>query len=316
MIEIIVQENDAQQRLDRFLMKMFPTMPKNLMYKLIRNKKIKVNRKKSEISYRLQEKDKIQCFISDEFRKTIDYDFQKVPSDLQIIYEDEHVLIANKEIGILSQKDSPQIQDNMQDRLLHYLYINNRYRPEEELSFKPSFIHRLDRNTSGLMIAGKNKLALNALYQSLQNNEIEKRYLCIVEGQLKQKEKDVFLWHRKDTKQNKSYLSANRSENAKKVHTSYKLIAETNKMSLVEVNLKSGKSHQIRATFSYLNHPLLGDIKYGAKKRVESKGQFLCAYKLNFCIQEKENILYYLNEKEFIIWDNFVKKWFDAMKSQ
>ncbi len=300
--ELPVSFNDSDQRVDKFLMKALPLLPKSLMYKYIRNKKIKVNHARCEISQRLQCGDTIQCYIKEEFfgqgRK--DLAFLQVSDALHVLYEDEHILVAYKEAGILSQKDQSGIQDNMNDRLLHYLYRTHSYDPALEHSFVPAFAHRLDRNTEGIMIAGKNVQALRCLNEQLKAHRVKKYYLALVQGHMARKSDDLKFYHRKDQRLNRAELYDKEIAGATLIHTSYRVRKEWKDFSLLEVELHTGKSHQIRATFAKLGHPLLGDHKYQASLNWEHPHQALCAYRLVFA---KENLgcLQYLMGREFTL---------------
>lgn len=188
MKEFIINENDADQRVDRFIQKTMKTMPKSLMYKYIRNKKIKVNRKRCEISQRLQAGDTMQCYIPEEFYEAATMrSFLQVPNALDVVYEDDAVLLINKPKGLRAHSDTSEVQDNLADRLLHYLYCKKEYNPTTEQSFTPALCHRIDRNTQGLVIAAKTAAALRCMNEKIALRQVEKKYLCIVQGKLKKK---------------------------------------------------------------------------------------------------------------------------------
>lgn len=300
MREIVIQKNDADQRVDKFIMKTMKQMPKSLMYKYIRNKKIKVNRKRCEISQRLQEGDVLQCFIPEEFfESSHDLHFLKVPSELDVIYEDTQLLIVNKPAGLLAHSDTSMIQDNLADRLLHYLYEKHEYDPEQEQSFAPALCHRIDRNTQGIVICAKTSEALRYMNEKIRNRELDKRYLCLAEGKLKKKEDRLILYHKK-LDYNIADIIPYEKEGYQRIDTGYRVIEEKQDESVVEVDLHTGKSHQIRAVMAYLKHPLVGDIKYGAKKG-KRKYQALCAYQVSFHFQEEDGVLQAVNHKTFTI---------------
>ncbi len=305
MREMIIAENDANQRVDKFLMKALPTLPKSLMYKYIRNKKIKVNRKRCEIAQRLQVGDCIQCYISEEFFLTQKsaYGFLQVPKQLEVVYEDENILIAAKPLNLLVQKDRAGIQDTMNERLLHYLYDKGTYDPMKEQSFTPVFAHRLDRNTEGLLIGAKNAEALRILNEKLRDHEVMKYYLALVEGRLSQEQGEMFFYHQKDAQRNRAVLSKTPTAGSTLIHTSYRVLNTYEHDCLVEVLLHTGKSHQIRASFAQLHHPLVGDRKYGAKVNKAFSYQALCAYKVRFAFQGDCGCLTSLKNREFV-WGN------------
>lgn len=316
MIEFQIKENDADQRLDKFILKTMNSLPKSLMYKYIRNKKIKVNRKRCEISQRLQIGDIVQCYIPEEFYPAKEeLSFLKVKSNLDIIYEDDNILIVNKPKGLLAHKDTLDVQDNLLDRILHYLYDTKAYDPNKEHSFTPALCHRIDRNTQGLVIAAKNAAALRCMNEKIKLREVEKRYLCVVEGKLSKKKDHLALYHHKH-KDNIAQISVTEKPSYQRMETSYQVLQEGKRYSLVEVLLHSGKSHQIRAMMGWLHHPLYGDVKYGANKTKEKNYQALCAYKINFHFSDEECCLSYLNHKEIQLPDNEMEKLFLSLENQ
>ena len=312
MREFIIQEHDANQRLDKFIMKTMKTMPKNLMYKYIRNKKIKVNRKRCEISTRLQIGDTIQCYIAEEFfEQAYNFDFLQVPYDVQVVYEDEKILVVNKPIGLLAQKDVQGIQDNLADRILHYLYQQGEYDPRTSQSFTPAPAHRIDRNTQGITLVGKGAEALRVLNEKIAAHEIRKFYLCIVQGHMEAKEGSLHFYHQKDEKKNIANISSIYKEGWQEIFSTYTVLKEGRHHSLLEVEIKTGKSHQIRASFAHLHHPLLGDKKYGAKAVHDFPYQALCAYKIIFSFQDDGGVLHDLKDKEILLKDIQLLQYFN-----
>lgn len=290
MREIVIGKNDCDQRVDKFLSKALPTLPKSLMYKAIRNKKIKVNRKRCEISQRLQEGDTMQLFLAEEFFMTqIDTAFLKVPSELDIVYEDENLLIVNKAKGLLAHRDQKVGQDNLMDRILHYLYIHKEYDPRMENSFVPALCHRIDRNTQGLVIAAKNAASLRAMNAHIKQRKVRKKYVCIAQGVFDKRQEHVLLYHCK-TKDNVAHILPYPKEGYKPIEINYQIKEQKKQYALVEVELLSGKSHQIRAMLAYLSHPLYGDVKYGAKHMAAKHYQMLCAYRIEF-VWKQEDVL-------------------------
>lgn len=299
MREFTIQKDDADQRVDKFIMKTMNDMPKSLMYKYIRNKKIKVNRKRCEISQRLQVGDTMQCYIAEEFFETAHKDsFLQVPKKLHILYEDEHILLVDKPQGLLAHSDTSELQDNLADRVLHYLYDKKEYDPYVQQSFTPALCHRIDRNTQGIVIAAKTAAALRFINEKIRNREVEKKYVCIIEGHLAKKEDIITLYHKKD-EGNKAILCATPKEGYQEIRTGYRVMKEKEQYSLVEVDLLTGKSHQIRSVMAYLHHPLYGDVKYGARKTKEKEYQALCAYQVQFKFKEANLEFDYLNGKRY-----------------
>ena len=308
MKSLTIKENDANQRLDKFLQKAVPNLPKALMYKCIRTKRIKVNRKRAEISTRLMVGDIVDLYINDEFFEApSEYnDFKNAPKSLDIIYEDENLLILNKKVGLLCHPDDREYVDTLIARVKRYLYDKGEWRPEDELSFMPSLINRIDRNTSGIVLAAKNAETLRIMNQKMKDRELHKYYLCVVHGK-PPKNSDVLKDYLiKDENKNKVFVYDYPRPGAKEIRTKYEVINTGKGMSLLEVELLTGRTHQIRAHLASIGCPLLGDGKYGRNelnKKLGYKKQFLCSYKLKFDFATDAGILEYLNGKEFSIPD-------------
>ena len=294
MRKLIVNENDANQRVDKFLLKTLPTLPKSLMYKYIRNKKIKLNGKRCEISTKLVAGDEFTCYISEEFFEVEkDVSFLKASSSLNILYEDENILVMNKERGLLAHGDEGESEDTLINRMKHYLYKKGEYDYTKEQSFAPALCHRIDRNTQGIVIGAKNAQTLRDVNEAIRNRHIDKFYVCIAEGLFKEKKGKFKLYHKKENQ--KVYVKENFEKGYTEILTGYKVLKEKDNLSLLEVELFSGKSHQIRSTLAYYKHPLYGDTRYGAKKRKYAY-QALCAMRIVF--HDMSEHLSYLNEKE------------------
>ncbi len=305
MKSFTIAKNDAGQRLDKFITKAVPLLPQGLMYKYIRTKRIKVNSKRSEISYKLVEGDTVDMYINDEFFAPAKehFDFLSASKKLDIIYEDENILLLNKKVGLLSHPDDTEYNDTLITRVKRYLYEKGEYDPRDEQSFTPSLVNRIDRNTGGIVIAAKNAESLRILNQKLKDRELEKYYLCVIHGSMKQKSGVLEGWLTKDEKKNKVTVSERRTDGAKQIRTKYSALAENGGLSLVEVELLTGRTHQIRAHFASVGHPLLGDGKYGSNalnKPLGYKKQFLYSYKLKFAFTTDAGILEYLNGRTFI----------------
>lgn len=316
MKEFVINKNDSGQRLDKYISKSVPLLPQSLMYKYIRSKRIKINGKRSEISYRLQENDVVSMYINDEFFEQVKpkYDFLNAGKSLKIVYEDDNIILIDKPTGLLSHPDESNYTDTAITRVKRYLYEKGEYKPEEENSFAPALVNRIDRNTSGIIIGAKNAESLRILNEKLKNREMHKLYLCVVIGKLQQESGVIEGYLEKNEKQNKVYVSDKGNDRTKYISTKYRVLGYKNGLSLLEVELLTGRTHQIRAHFSYLGHPLLGDGKYGTNAQNKNFGgykkQFLYSYKLKFDFQRDGGILNYLNQKEFEVQDVWFKEAF------
>jgi len=312
---IIISKNDSDQRLDKFISKAVPALPKSLMYKYIRTKRIKINGKKGDISTKLVEGDTIDMYINDEFFAPADehYDFLSASKKLDIVYEDENIILLDKKVGILSHPDESEYNDTLITRVKRYLYEKGDYNPKDENSFAPALVNRIDRNTGGIVIAAKNAESLRILNQKLKDREMEKYYLCVIHGTLKKKSGLLTGWLIKDEKKNKVEVFASERKGAKEIRTKYSVIDEKDGLSLVEVELLTGRTHQIRAHFSSIGHPLLGDGKYGTNslnKVLGYKKQFLYSYRLKFTFTSDAGCLEYLNGRSFEIPDVWFRREF------
>lgn len=311
MKEFLISTNDAGQRFDKFITKAMPSLPKALMYKFIRTKHIKLNGKRAEINVKLNVGDVITAYISDEFfvPVTPKYDFLSASDKINIVYEDENILLADKPQGLLSHPDENEYNDTLITRIQKYLYLKGEYKPDEENSFKPSLANRIDRNTGGIVIAAKNAESLRILCDKIKSREIDKRYLTIVHGVPKEKEALLQGFLQKNEEKNKVFLQNKKTDENLSVKTYYKTIKSKNNLSLLEIELLTGRTHQIRAHLSSIGHPLLGDGKYGKLKEDKKLGfnkQALYSYKLTFTFESDAGILNYLNNKTFTV----KKVWF------
>ncbi len=321
MKKIIINKNDSGKRLDKFLCKSFPRLPETLVQKYIRKKRIKINGKKAQNSEKLCENDVLELYINDEFFEPLSYadDFKKAPSDIDIVYEDENILLVNKKAGLIVHPDENFQVDCLINRIKNYMFKKGEYIPENEHSFSPALVNRIDRNTSGIVIAAKNSETLAILNDKMKNREIHKNYICIVCGNIKPKDGTLTGYLEKDSQQNKVFIKnrKNGSENLKSIVTRYKTITSKKDFSLLDVELLTGRTHQIRAHFASIGNPLLGDGKYGKNDINRSKGykfQALCSYRLVFDFKSDAGTLNYLNRKEFKIpkekiW--FIKDFYD-----
>ena len=320
MKEFQIGANDAGQRLDRFLAKAVPLLPASLAQKYIRIKRIKLNGGRAERDSRLQTGDVLQLYINDEFfdKPREDNAFLTVANPkLNIVYEDEHILLADKHPGLaVHPHDGAEYGRTLIDHIQAYLYQKHEWRPREENSFTPALCNRIDRNTGGIVIAAKTAEALRVLNQKIKDRELDKRYLAIVEGTPKPREGSLKGYLFKDAKKNRVFVTDTPQAGAKSCQTNYKILATQKGLSLVECELITGRTHQIRAQFAHAGHPLLGDGKYGKlDKRFDRNYQALYSYKLTFQFTTDAGALEYLNGKSFRVNEvDFVQEYFPDCK--
>lgn len=302
-----IQKNDANQRLDKYLTKSLPGLPQSLLYKYIRKKRIKVNGKRAEIATRLEEGDVIDLYINDEFliQPEKRYDFMGASPRLDIVYEDENLLLLDKKAGLLCHPDDHEYVDTLITRVKRYLYEKGEFDPASEQSFTPALVNRIDRNTGGIVIAAKNAATLRVLNAKMKDRELHKYYLCILIGALEEPEGTLEGYLFKDEKKNRVYVRRLPCPGAKTIRTRYRALGYHNGLTLAEVDLLTGRTHQIRAHFASIGHPLLDDGKYGVntqnKKFGGYKKQCLYSYKLQFDFQTDAEHLAYLDGQTFTV---------------
>ncbi len=321
MREFKINSNDAGQRLDKFVQKAVKGMPISLMYKAIRLKKIKVNRKRAEQKQILNEGDVVQMFLNEDLfsEKITDNELLSIKTDLKIVYEDENLLICDKAPGILvhsgdgdgatSGDGDAKDRNTLIYHIQAYLAQKGEYVPGNENSFSPALCNRIDRNTGGMVISAKNARTLRDVNERIKNNKITKKYLCAVHGSLPKKTDTLCDFLIKDSKNNKVRVLKNRVQGAKEIITKYKLISYNREkdISLVEIELITGRTHQIRAHMSSIGNPLLGDGKYGineADRKQGYKHQALYSYKLIF--EDADDCLSYMNKKTVSVDENSI----------
>ena len=282
MKELIVTKKYNNKKLDKFLKDNLQNLSNNLFYKTLRKKDIKINGKRVSENVTVFENDKIQVYISDTLLEG--------SVNLDIIYEDKNILLINKPINIeVTGKNS--LTD-----VVHRLY--------KLQEFLPMPCHRLDRNTSGLILFAKNQTALDILLDKFKHHEIEKHYLALVYGVPKKKSERLISYLFKDSSKSLVYISDVPKKGYLKIITSYSLIESINNTSLLDVEIETGRTHQIRAHLSYIGLPIIGDGKYGINeinKKFKAKTQKLVSYKLKFNFVKDSGILNYLNGKSFEI---------------
>ena len=304
MKELTIGANDAGQRLDRFLAKAVPLLPASLAQKYIRIKRIKCNGARAERDQRLQAGDVLQLYINDEFfdkpREDNAYLTVATPK-ISIVYEDENIILVDKRPGLaVHPHDGAEYGRTLIDHIQAYLYQKREWSPRGENSFAPALCNRIDRNTGGIVIAAKNAETLRIINQKIKDREMDKRYLAIVEGTPRPASGSLKGYLFKDAKKNRVFVTDTPQTGAKSCQTNYVTLASAGGLSLVECELITGRTHQIRAQFAHAGHPLLGDGKYGKRnKKFDRNYQALYSYKLTFRFTTEAGILSYLDGKTF-----------------
>lgn len=305
MKEIKITESEQGQRLDKYLMKLFNQAPKSFIYKMLRKKRIKFNGGKSEGADILKSGDIITLYLGDDTmnsfmsEKTVSVTRKR----FDVIFEDENIIIMNKPVGLLSHPEKDSDNDTLIDEMLFYLKTKGEYEPSKTSTFTPALCNRLDRNTGGIVLGAKNLAATQALNEVIAEGGVDKYYLTMVKGIISSPTEFVgFLV--KDGSKNKVTVLKRETEGAKKIITKVKPLAHSGNFTLLEVELVTGRSHQIRAHLKAMGYPVIGDRKYGDdrvnsyfKEKFALSNQFLFAYRVRFNV--KKGILGYLDGKEF-----------------
>ena len=317
MKEITIRDNDAGQRLDRFVGKAVPLLPESLLQKYIRLKRIKCNGKGAKRDTRLEKGDVVQLYINDEFfeKPREENSYLKVGTPrLNIVYEDENILLLDKKPGVLCHSAGVWDYNTLIANVQAYMAQKGEWKPKEENSFAPALCNRIDRNTGGIVIAAKNAEALRILNDKIRDREIEKYYLCAVQGRPKPAEGRLENFLFKDAKKNQVFVKDRPEPGAKTAVTEYRTLMSKGPLSLVECRLLTGRTHQIRAQMAHAGWPLLGDGKYGSERvnrGFEEKGQALYSYRLRFDFPTDAGPLEYLRGKEFRVQQvDFAEKYF------
>ncbi len=310
MRELTIQKNDAGQRLDKFLTKTLCNIPPALLYKAIRTKKIKRNRRRTEGKEILAEGDTLQLFLAEEFfrdraEEHTDDDLAAIRPSLSIVYEDAEILLLDKRPGVLVHEDSEGDGNTLIRHVQAYLYQKGEYDPRSEQSFAPALCNRIDRNTGGIVIAAKTAEALRIVNEKIRLGEIRKFYLCAVHGVPKPRSALLSAYLIKNSAENTVRIyDKNPGRGAKEIRTEYRVIAEKNGDALLEIALLTGRTHQIRAHMAHIGHPLWGDGKYGKNRDDRARGykfQALSSYRLRFDFKGDAGVLSHLSGREFSI---------------
>lgn len=293
MKQITISKNDGGRRLDKFLSKFMPRLPKSMLYKSLRKNCVRVNGKHvKDGAYMLREGDALSLYFRDEFfekeQRTV-----RTGAPLDVVYEDDNIIIVNKPRGLVVHDDDKGTRDTLIARVLGYLYEHGSYNPEQEQSFAPALCNRLDRNTEGLVIAAKNAAALRTVNEKIRSREIKKYYICITEGVPPKKSGTLVSYLSRLEK--RVTVSDTECENGKEIRTKYRLLQTDGSRSLLEIELLTGRTHQIRAQLASIGCPLEGDAKYGAKNT--DVPYRLCSFKLVFDFSSDAGVLNYLRGK-------------------
>lgn len=312
MREFRIEKNDSGQRLDKFISKSVRGLPVSLMYKYIRTKRIKVNGKRAEQKQMLELGDVVTMYIPDEFfeENTAENEFSRVRVKLDIIYEDENILLCDKRAGVLAhagdtdEAGSKEIaqRETLIFHILAYLYQKGEYDPQKEHSFAPALCNRIDRNTGGIVIAAKTAEALREMNELIREGNVHKTYFCAVHGRMPKREEILDGYLFKNTKTKTVTVTAHPTRGSKEIRTGYRVLAVNGEhdLSLLEVRLYTGRTHQIRAHMASVGHPLLGEGKYGVNRRDRDLGwqhQALYSCRVRFTVPGGP--LAYLNDREF-----------------
>lgn len=317
MKEFTIGKNDSGQRLDRWLSKAVPLLPAPLAQKYIRLKRVKLNGKGAKRDTRLNLGDLLQLYINDEFFETPNREnaFLSVfQPQLDIVYEDDNLLLLNKRPGLLCHPDDQERVNTLITQIQAYLYQKKEWSPYWENSFAPALCNRIDRNTGGIVIAAKNAETLRIMNQKVKDRELGKYYLAVIHGKMTPPAGKLEGFILKDEVKKQVTVYSKPVPGGRTATTLYQTIAVKGGLSLVECDLITGRTHQIRAQFAAAGHPLLGDGKYGWEKdnrQYDQKFQALCSYKLTLSFVTDAGILNNLNGKSWTVEPvDFVQKYF------
>lgn len=282
MREYVIGINDAEQRLDRYLIKIFPLASSSYLQKMIRQKRIKLNKKRAEASSVIKEGDRVQIYIYEEKLSEFERKEDHKRSDIKLTYafENEDLALIDKPAGLLSHSASPEdYGNNLLDAFIADLIDRQEYVPRLEKSFRPALVNRLDFNTEGLLLAGKSHIALMILSRAIQDERIEKRYLAYVKGKIKGSQEEAFFIDEPlINRDGISYVD----KDGKEALTEIKTLWTNDNFSLLQLRLHTGRTHQIRAHLSHIGHPLLFDNQYGGGRNRRFKHHLLLSYSMIF----------------------------------
>ncbi|MGN1231084.1 MAG: RluA family pseudouridine synthase, partial [Anaerotignum sp.] len=303
MKEIRITKNEENQRLDKFLLKYMNKASKGFLYKMLRKKRIKYNGGRAEGSELLKAGDTLQLYLAEETIQSFmeEKTVAEAKRHFAIVYEDDDILVVSKPAGLLTHPEKSSDKDTLIDQVLYYLYQKGQYLPEADSSFTPALCNRLDRNTSGIVIAGKTLKGVQAVNEAIRSRKLDKYYLTLVAGELREPG-EITAYLTKDEEKNQVRISKREGSGARTV-TKYRPLAHAKGYTLLEIHLITGKTHQIRAHMQSIGHPVVGDRKYGSehsnqkfREEYALSNQFLHAIRVEW--KEKDGPLGYLYGKE------------------
>lgn len=291
MREFYINNNDGGQRLDKFILKLMPNIPKSMLYKSLRKNCVRINgRHAKDGNIVLNAGDRVALYFKDEFYGD-GTDFRYIKPRLDIIYEDDNIIVINKPVGMLCHNDENGRGESLVDMVISYLYDTGEYNPKLENTFRPALCNRLDRNTGGLVIGAKNAPALREMNRAIKERKVHKYYCAIAEGYTEAEGELCDMLVREDK-------ITTVSDTGKLAKLSYRAIEQRNGYTLLEIELHTGRTHQIRVQLANIGHPLAGDSKYGAKGKDFCQALYSTRLVFDF---PKGSILEYLNGKEISI---------------
>jgi len=312
MRTLIIEKKYSDLRVDKVIKEYFPNMPVSALFKAFRKKDIKVNGVRVKEDQVVLQGDKLEIFIVDEILdgKPLESDCS-LSKGFSVVYEDSNILIANKHQGLPVHPDRDQTTNTLIDQVRGYLLSKGEYSPEASSSFAPSLCHRLDRNTGGLIIIAKNSVSLKTIIEKLESNEIKKYYQCLVTGKMEKTSEILKSYLIKDENKSRVFIDDEKSKGSLEIITKYTVLDYKDNISKLEVELFTGRTHQIRAHLAHIGHHIIGDGKYGTNavnRALGAKHQALWAYKLVFDFKST-GVLNYLKGRIFEVEPEFkVKK--------